>query len=185
MKINKKAKKVFEGVIFNVHQWQQKMFDGSYDTYEMIERQPTVDILPLVGDKIIVLDQEQPGRKPYPSMVAGRIEKGEEVLVAAERELLEETGYKASNFKIIDECLGSSKIYWHEYLIVAHDCQKVAKQSLDAGEKIKVKLVTFDEFLNMCRDRRFAAAQDLKFEMYEALLDEEKKKKLREKIFSK
>lgn len=185
MKINKKAKKVFEGIIFNVYHYQQKMFDGSYETFERLERIPTVDILPLVGDKIIVIDQEQPGTDIYPSMVAGRIEKGEEILVAAERELLEETGHKASSFKIINEYLGSSKIYYHEYLVVAHNCQKVAEQSLDVGEKITMKLVDFDEFLNMCRDRRFAASLDLKFEMYEALLDKKKKEELRKKIFGK
>ncbi|NQV00184.1 MAG: NUDIX hydrolase [Parcubacteria group bacterium] len=185
MKIPKNAIKKFEGILFNVYHYQQKMFDGSYETFERLERKPTVDMLPLVGDKIIVIDQEQPGTDLYPSMVAGRIEKGEEILVAAERELLEETGYRASSFKIINEYLGSSKIYYHEYLIVAHDCQKIAEQSLDAGEKIQMKLVNFDEFLNMCRDRKFAAAPALKFEMYEALLNEKKKEELRNKIFKK
>jgi ADP-ribose pyrophosphatase len=185
MKIPKEAQKKFEGILFNVYHYQQKMFDGSYETFERLERKPTVDILPLVGDKIIVIDQEQPGTDIYPSMVAGRIEKGEDVLVAAERELLEETGYKASSLKIINEYLGSSKIYYHEYLIVAHDCQKIAEQNLDAGEKIAMKLINFDEFLNMCRDKRFAAPPELKFDMYEALLDKEKKEELREKIFKK
>jgi len=185
MKVPKDARKVFKGVIFNVYQWQQRMFDGSFDTFEMLERKPTVDLLPLVGNKIIVLDQEQPGRKSYPSMVAGRIEKGEKILKTAERELLEETGYEADSFKIINEYFGSSKMYYHEHLIVAHNCKKVTEQKLDAGEKIKVKLVDFNEFLNLARDKRFAAPLDLKFDMYEVLLDEKKKEEFEKKIFNK
>lgn len=183
MKIPKEAQRKFKGVLFDVYQWQQEMFDGSYETFEMLKRQATVDILPLVDDKIIVLDQEQPRKGLYPSLVAGRIEEGEEVLKTAERELLEETGYKAESFKIINEYWGSSKLYWEDSLIVAHACKKVGEQNLDAGEKIKVKLVSFNEFLNLARDKRFAAPLDLKFDMYEALLDKDKKEELKIKIF--
>ncbi len=185
MKIPKNAKKKFEGILFDVYHYQQKMFDGSFETFERLERKSTVDILPLVGDKIIVIDQEQPGTNIYPSLVAGRIEKGEKVLDAAERELLEETGYRAENFKIINEYLGSSKIYYHEYLIVAHNCQKVAEQNLDAGEKIKMKLINFDEFLNMCRDKKFAAPPELKIDMYEAILNKNTKEDFKNRIFNK
>lgn len=183
MKIPNKACKVFRGIIFNVYHWQQEMFDGSEETFEMLERQPTVDILPLVGDKIIVLKQEQPGRSVYPSLVGGRIEKGEEILKTAKRELLEETGYKSERFSVIDEYFGSSKMYYHEHLIVAENCKKTEEQNLDAGEKIEIQLVDFEEFLNLVRDGDFTAPLKLQFEMYEALLDKKKKENLRKKIF--
>ncbi len=38
MKIPPNAKRVFKGIIFDVYQWQQKMFDGSKETFEMLKR---------------------------------------------------------------------------------------------------------------------------------------------------
>ena len=54
------AKRVFAGVIFDTYQWQQKMFDGSFSTFEMLKRPDTVEVIALKGDRIIVLEQEQP-----------------------------------------------------------------------------------------------------------------------------
>jgi hypothetical protein len=54
---------------------------------------------------------------------------------------------------------------------------------LDAGEKITVRLVTFDEFLHTVRDPLFAASWGLKQAMIEALLDEEKYEEMKRAIF--
>ncbi|TSC75061.1 MAG: ADP-ribose pyrophosphatase [Parcubacteria group bacterium Gr01-1014_33] len=183
IRIPKKAKKVFSGVIFDVHHWKQKMFDGTYETFEMLERRPTVDIIAVAGDKIIVLQQKQPGRALYPSLPGGGIDKKETPREAAARELLEETGYTAEKFKLFGEYFGNSKMYFHEYQYIARGCKKIAKQKLDSGEKIKAILVGFDTFLQLCRNPLFAVPVYLKFQMYEALLDPKKKEALRKRIF--
>lgn len=36
------AQHVFEGMIFDVYQWPQKLFDGSEHTFEMLKRPDTV-----------------------------------------------------------------------------------------------------------------------------------------------
>ena len=45
--IPKDARCVFKGVIFEVWQWEQKMFDGSMATFERIKRPDTVVIIQL------------------------------------------------------------------------------------------------------------------------------------------
>ena len=49
--IPKEATKVFEGRIYDVYQWPQKLFDGSTETFEMLSRADTVKIIALVNEK--------------------------------------------------------------------------------------------------------------------------------------
>lgn len=45
MKIPKIAKEVFSGVIYDIYHWEQRMFDGSYGTFEMLRRPSTIEII--------------------------------------------------------------------------------------------------------------------------------------------
>src|SRR6185503_17025636 len=96
MAIPKNAKRVFKGIIFDVYQWQQKIYDGSHRTFEKIKRQDTVVVLATTDDKkIIIQKQIQPGYNWFLSSPSGRMDKpGESPRQCALRELLEETGMK-------------------------------------------------------------------------------------------
>ena len=41
----------------------------------------------------------------------------------------------------------TSKLDWAIYTFIARGCRKTAEQNPDAGEKIELKLVDFDEFM--------------------------------------
>jgi len=91
------AKCVFNGIIFDVYQWQQKQFDGTTATFEKLKRPDTVMLLPVTNDKkIVITEQEQPGKQPFIGSIGGRVDPGEDILTAAKRELLEESGYEPS-----------------------------------------------------------------------------------------
>lgn len=47
-KIPSHAVKVFSGVIFDVYQWQQELFNGETATFEALRRPSTVVIIPVV-----------------------------------------------------------------------------------------------------------------------------------------
>src|SRR3989344_1173843 len=146
----KQAKKVFDGEIFDVYQWQQKMFDGSYETFEKIVRADTVGVIPVTSDKkIVITKEEQPGKPPFISIPGGRVEENEDLLVAARRELLEETGYKSDDVNLWYSGQPVSKIEWCIYTFIARNCEKVGDLKLDSGEKIKTELVSFEEFLDI------------------------------------
>ncbi len=57
---SEKAKRVFKGVRFGTYQWEQKQFDGSIATYEIVKRNDTVIILPIIDGKIILVKEQQP-----------------------------------------------------------------------------------------------------------------------------
>lgn len=177
------AKRVFKGRIFDVYQWEQEMFDGTTEIFEKLKRPDTVVVYPVLPDgRIILTEQEQPGKEPFIGATGGRVDEGEGVLEAAKRELLEESGYKAEKFILWDAQQPIGKIDWAIYTFIAKGLKKVADINLDAGEKITLKPVTFDEFLEMGTDERFME-KAVKGTLREAVLNPEKKEELR-KLFS-
>ncbi len=150
MHIPGKAKKVFSGVIFNVYQWPQKMFDGSLATFERVIRQNTVVIIPIVGDKIVTVKQKQPGTDWYYDLPSGRMDIiGESPKNAALRELLEETGFTPKSIKLWKTYSPSGKVVQKIYFFIARGCIKTAEQKLDPGEKIESQILTFEQFLEL------------------------------------
>lgn len=181
--IPKDAKRVFRGVIFEVYQWKQKMFDGSYAVFEKLRRPDTVNIVPVVGNKIMVLKQRQPAWKKDKVCVAGgRIDDKEKPLAAAKRELLEETGYASKNWILWKETNPSSKIVWTVYTFIARNCKNMQNPHLDAGERIKTKLITFPEFLKLADEPTFYEGE-LKSSLTRARYDKKYKRELHKLFF--
>ena len=146
MPIPKNAKRVFRGEIFEVWQWRQKLFDGSYAIFERIKRPPSVSVLAVWNGKVIVTREQQPDVKPFYGLIAGRVDRGETPKTAAKRELLEEAGLASTDWELIFIDQPSTKIDWKIYFFVARNCRKVAEQKLDPGEKIKILEFSFQKF---------------------------------------
>jgi len=148
-KIPANAKKVFDGVIFDVYQWQQKMYDDSFKTFEKVKRPDTVSVFAITPEgKIIMTRQSQPGLSKYIGTLGGRVDEGEDHLTAAKRELLEESGYASNDWHLwfMDEPL--DKVDWQIHTYIAKNCKKVTEIHQDPGEKIELIFVSFDEFIN-------------------------------------
>lgn len=145
--VPKNAELVYKGKIFDVYQWQQKMFDGSFETFEMLKRPDTIKIIAIKDDKIVILDQKQPDQaKAFIDLPGGRHDQdNESELDAAKRELLEETGMQFGNWRLIDIIQPHNKIEWFVYLFLATDFSSQQAQTLDRGEQITVELTGFEE----------------------------------------
>ncbi len=141
------AQLVFKGEIFDVYQWEQEMFDGSFQTFEMLKRPDTTLIIPIVDDRIIVLDEQQPGGELQQNGLAGgRIEEDESPLEGAKRELREEIGMEFSDWALLEVKQPALKLEWFVYLYVAINKTRQVETNHEVGEKITIKDVSFDEF---------------------------------------
>lgn len=165
-KIPPQAKRVFEGVIFDVYHWDQLLYDGKTTaTFEMLKRNDTVVILAAQNDKILLARDEQPHRPIVTTLIAGRVDDGEDVLAAAKRELVEESGYAAQDWSAWKTFEPSHKIDWTTHFFIARDLERVAEPDPSAGERVTTEWVTFDEFLARTRQPDFQN-HELALELY-------------------
>jgi ADP-ribose pyrophosphatase len=147
MKIPDNAEKVFNGVIFDVYQWKQKMFDGSCETFEALKRPNTINVIPIVDGKIVLLNEQQPCTPVRYSLVGGRQENNESEHECAKRELLEETGLESDNWEKLIVFEPYFKMEWKIFVYIARECKKVSEVKHDAGERIDIYEYDFDEFV--------------------------------------
>ena len=150
------SKKVFAGKIFTVYQWEQEMFDGTKQTFERLTRPDTASVIAVTKEgKILVTDQEQPSTNRAFCLPGGRVDMGETPIETAKRELLEETGYAGEDWKLFREFTRYSKIDYCFYVFIAKGVTKKVEPKLDSGEKIEVKELSFDEFMDILIDEKF------------------------------
>lgn len=177
------AKRVFKGEIFEIWQWEQKMFDGTTQAFEKAWRFPTVEIIATVGEKILIEEQDQPDRTDNITLVSGRADRSDDMLSEAKRELMEETGYQSDDWELFLKHERDGKILHDTHYFVARNCKKAGEQHLDAGEKIKTKLVTFEDFLKLTEKPNFWVSPEFVIFLLRIQLDEKKKKSFKKLLF--
>lgn len=144
--IPENADKVFDGRLYQAFQWRQPLFDGTTETFEMLKRRDTVGAICITGDKIIVMDDEQSFKGMRKSFPGGSVSDGDrDIVEAAKRELAEETGYAFDNWKLIKVTQPFDEIEWFTFLFVAWGNPVQTEPNPDAGEKIGISLLDFDE----------------------------------------
>lgn len=158
------------------------MYDGSKETFEMLKRPNTLQVIATQGDKILIAYEEQPTKGPSYTLLGGRQNKGETPLAAAKRELKEEAGLASDDWKLYTTVEPYNKIDWTVYTYIARDCKKIAEPMLDAGEKIEVKAVEFDEFVRIATEEKFWGT-NLTIELLKMQLQPKKLEEFKKKLF--
>lgn len=129
--------------------------DGTvHPEYYVLEYPTWVNIIALTRDgRFVMVEQYRHGLADvFMELVAGTCEQGENPLEAAQRELLEETGYAGGQwapFAVLSANPSSMNNLSHTFL--ATGVERVAEQHLDTTEDIAVHLLTEQEVLALLR----------------------------------
>ena len=127
--------------------------DGRIATREFIRHPGAVVILPLFDDGTVLLERQfrYPLNQVFIEFPAGKIDAGEDALVCAQRELLEETGYTAIDWRYIGRihnALGYSDE--HLEIFVARGLTE-GKSQLEEGEFIETFRAPLEDVLAWVR----------------------------------
>jgi ADP-ribose pyrophosphatase len=137
--------------------------DGSSATREYVIHPGAVMVIPLLDDGRVLLERQYryPIKQVMIEFPAGKIDPGEDRLVCARRELLEETGYTAGEWAhagVLHPVISYSTEFidiWFARGLVAGERQ------LDQGEFLDVFTATPEELLAWCRDGKVTDAKTL------------------------
>ena len=122
--------------------------DSKEGDFFVIETNDWVNVLAITSDKeIILVRQFRYGTEKYSlEPPGGVVEKGEDPIIAGERELEEETGYAGNNPKIIGNVFPNSAIMANRcYFVLVNDVQKVKKVHFDEHEELETVKVPIDD----------------------------------------
>ena len=128
--------------------------DGRVETYSLKKDGSCVSVLAITKEKKVVLARQY---RPGPNLVldelpAGGIEPGEDPKVAAERELLEETGYRCEKLTFLSKPVDCAYTTITRYAYLAEGCEKVAEQDLDENEFIEVIEKSIPDFVKQLEE---------------------------------
>lgn len=91
---------VYDGCLLHVRRDSVRMPDGKLSTREYITHPGAVAVLALQDNGNLIMERQfrYPARREFIELPAGKIDDGEAILKTGQRELLEETGYTASEW---------------------------------------------------------------------------------------
>jgi ADP-ribose pyrophosphatase len=165
--LRQSSDKILSGRFLQVFSDQVTLPDGKSTFREYIVHPGAVMVIPLLidaqGHTRIVLERQfrYPVGQVMIELPAGKRDGQEDLLLCAQRELREETGYSATQWAhagVLHPCISYSTEYidiWFAQGLQAGQAQ------LDAGEFLEVFSASTDEFFAWCRDGRITDAKTL------------------------
>jgi ADP-ribose pyrophosphatase len=154
---------LFQGKRFRVVRAVQTMPDGTLHTREIVEHPGAVAILPLLEDGRLCLIENYrvAAQRGLYEIPAGTLEPGEDPQRAAERELVEETGYRAQTIELLAKFYTSPGVLSERMYLYLATGLRAGPPAREAGEDIQNRLVAWADALQMARDGRIEDAKTL------------------------
>jgi len=148
------TKVVYDGRMLKVNEDRVRLPDGKTGLREWVHHPGAVVIIALLDDETVIMERQYryPLRRHLYELPAGKIETGEEPLVTAQRELLEECGYTAKSWRhltTLHPCVGYSDERIE--LFLARDLEHQGA-ALDDGEFLEVLPMAIDDVRQRVRD---------------------------------
>lgn len=157
------SKDVYKGIVIDVKLDEVELSDGKISKREVAQHSGGVVIAAkTINDEILLVKQYRyPIGKPLIEVPAGKLERGENVLEAAKRELLEETGYVAKNWVDLGYIYSSPGFCDEKlYLFMATELDFVAPNP-DDGEILQPLQININEVFKMIKNGQIDDAKTI------------------------
>ena len=144
---------LFQALRFRVEKVVQTTPDGVSHVRQIVRHPGAVVILPLLDDGRVcfVKNYRVAVEETLVELPAGTLDPNEDPDITAERELAEETGYRAGRMRhLLTFCMSPGILDEQMHLYLAEDLQP-GTMALEPGEDIQPFLCTWDESLDMVR----------------------------------
>lgn len=144
---------VYDGEFIKVLKDKVRLPDGSIGTREHIAHPGAVAVLALLDNGNLVMERQfrYAPQREFIELPAGKIDRGEDILLCAQRELLEETGYVASEWVHLTTlwpCIGYADERMEYFLARGLTYQG---RNLDDGEFLEVFELPLPEAMEWIR----------------------------------
>ena len=152
-----KSKLAYQGKVFSVYTEQVREPNGVEATRDVVRHSGSVVVLAVdettnPADPLIVIERQfrHAADQYLLELPAGRVEPGENVLAAAKRELIEETGYRAKKWTKLVRYYASPGFVgeWMEIYLATGIVAGTAEPEDD--ERIEVRLLPLSQLMKMC-----------------------------------
>ena len=139
------------GGMLTVKRDQVRLPNGNMSQREYVEHPGAVVVVPLLANGNVILEKQfrYPLHQVFIELPAGKIDAGEDILATGQRELLEETGYRASEWIKLGHqhpCIGYSNEVIHIYLALG---LSAGAHRRDDDEHLEVFEALFTDCLSM------------------------------------
>jgi ADP-ribose pyrophosphatase len=149
---------VYEGKFLRLRKDSARLPDGTVGSREYIVHPGAAAMVPLFDDGRILIERQfrYPLKQEFIEIPAGKIDPGETSLQTAQRELIEETGYRAEQWAFMTRI--HPAIGFADELIDIYLCKDLVKteQKLDAGEFVELEVVTLGWLMDQLKAGRLS-----------------------------
>src|ERR1700756_1692596 len=158
-----KSEIIYEGKAFGVRRDELIEPTGVRTVREMVTHPGSVVVLPVLPDgRIVLVRQYRYAARQYLwELVAGRMERGEGPKKGAERELIEETGYRAKKFTVFLDFFPTPGFLEERMYLLLAEGVTAGEAAPEEDEKIEVRPFRLTELKQMIKSGRLRDAKSI------------------------
>lgn len=150
--------KEYQTPIFNLFKRKMRLVaddEQKAGDFYVLEAPEWINVIPITSEnEVVLVEQYRYGiEAPTLEIPGGMVDPGEDPQESAERELLEETGYRAGSWQSLGKVSANPAIMSNfAHMFLAEGCQFEGAENPDEHERINVHLLPIKDFLDRVAD---------------------------------